>query len=74
MTEDNELIEHIARALCREDGVDPDKIRYTAATQSVMWADGREWDNSRPIGPAWEQWERFARAALTAYRNHEVEL
>lgn len=53
MTEDNELIEHIARGIFRVDSPNA---------------------HQRGEDANWHRYEQHARAALTAYRNHEVEL
>lgn len=65
MTEDNELIEHIARAICKGRNMDPD---------TCVEGGGNSAGEAYCLRRRWQWYEADARAALTAYRNHQVEL
>lgn len=63
MTEDNELIEHIARHMF--EGVQERRFEGPQAHMRLMWPVSRETTS---------EWLAIAQDALTAYRNHQVAL
>lgn len=60
----SEMVERVARRLCKDCGVDPERV------------DGGSWDGGAlPMGiPAWECWEGEARAAIEAMREPTQEM
>lgn len=67
---DDKLVEAVARAIAKAEGLDAD-ARVMSAPSFYMFGNGGDWNDSYDMGAEWEQWVSQATAAIAAVRQYE---